>query len=943
MYPQHPHPARKDFKAVLAAELARIVVWRGNRKVSGADVPVDPQQPLATADAMRLVGLSFSGGGIRSATFNLGVLQALAQLKVLRHVDYLSTVSGGGYIGGWLSAMIYRAKGGIDDVESGLDPDKAKADAFPQKGIARLRAFSNYLTPKVSLMSADTWSLWAIWSRNTLLNLVVLIAGIAALVLLARIFGMIGLSGFGGKALEWLTVLNYLVLTATAVTFGRNIAGKGAERWRNDKWVQILVVCPALIAAFLTTGRIFASDIKDVIWTGLIISVLYGLLQALSGFPRCFLAQHDNGFARLWDVLLQIGVALASGYATASLFYGLAKLMGRWLDPAYAPWLLLTIGPPAVLLVLSLGVILNVGLMGRDIPDDIREWIGRLGAWTTIYAMGWLLVFGGAIWAPGALIWVGALAKSTITGAWVATTIGSLLAGKSSKTSGTPQEKVQDKGGISNMVLKLLVSVGPYVFMAGFVVAIALGVHELVKYPAYPAPQNAPQVLTPLVQKPVNQTQGWDEYWRAMNSQRLSTVLQALWEGRADVFANDWYAGLVDLMLLSGAIAVLMSWRVDINEFSLHHFYKNRIVRCYLGSSLDEDKRHPNPFTKFYDGDDLRLNRLDNAQFSGPFPIINATLNLSSGRNLAWQERKGASFIFTPVFSGYDTGRGDSGTSANRKIRVGIDAKDGYWPTRDVAKSNDGGIMLGTCVAISGAAASPNQGYHTSTAIAFIMTVFNVRLGWWLGNPAQSKPDWSSPTFGLPYTVMELFGTTDANSAFVNLSDGGHFDNMGLYELIRRRCRYIIVCDAEQDETLSFGGLATAIRMCRTDFGVEIKIDLSAIARKPDNRPENFSGSHCAIGTVYYPDGPHGRLIYLKSSLTGNEPADVLGYHRRVPAFPHESTADQWFDESQFESYRRLGLHIGEHVFRSAGVGIGDGKDAFFTGLDARKADGETA
>jgi hypothetical protein len=269
-------------------------------------------------------------------------------------------------------------------------------------------------------------------------------------------------------------------------------------------------------------------------------------------------------------------------------------------------------------------------------------------------------------------------------------------------------------------------------------------------------------------------------------------------------------------------------------------------------------------------------------------------------------------------------------------MRVGTKLDNAYWPTWAVAKSTDGGIMLGTSVAISGAAASPNQGYHTSTAIAFLMTVFNVRLGWWLGNPAQSKADWSSPAFGLPYTVMELFGTTDATSDFVNLSDGGHFDNMGLYELVRRRCRYIVVCDAEQDETLSFGGLATAIRMCRTDFGVEIEIQkLSAIERNPDNFPESFSGNHFAIGTIHYPNGPHGTLIYVKSSITGDEPADVIGYHKRVPLFPHESTADQWFDESQFESYRRLGMHIGEKVFSSGNAAIGDGKDAFFTGLDA--------
>jgi hypothetical protein len=143
---------------------------------------------------------------------------------------------------------------------------------------------------------------------------------------------------------------------------------------------------------------------------------------------------------------------------------------------------------------------------------------------------------------------------------------------------------------------------------------------------------------------------------------------------------------------------------------------------------------------------------------------------------------------------------------------------------------------------------------------------------------------------------------------------------MGLYELVRRKCRYIIACDAEQDEELGFGGLSTVIRMCRTDFGAEINISLSQIARKPDNKPENFSGCHYAVGDITYADGTTGSLVYLKSSLTGNdEPADVLGYHSAVPQFPHESTADQWFDESQFESYRALGYHIADKA-------LGDGR-----------------
>ncbi len=236
----------------------------------------------------------------------------------------------------------------------------------------------------------------------------------------------------------------------------------------------------------------------------------------------------------------------------------------------------------------------------------------------------------------------------------------------------------------------------------------------------------------------------------------------------------------------------------------------------------------------------------------------------------------------------------------------------GYEPT---SAFGTGGPGLGTAMAISGAAANPNQGYHTSTAVAFMLTVFDVRLGWWLANPRRpAMLPYAGPVFGFGYLVKELFGLTDARTKFINLSDGGHFDNMGLYELIRRKCRYIVVCDGEQDQDLTFEGLASAIRKCRIDFNTEICIDLDTIRKKKGKHgPAEFSEAHFALGTIYYPDDRlnPAHLLYLKSSLTGDEPADVLQYHSKEPLFPHQSTGDQWFDESQFESYRRLGLHIG--------------------------------
>jgi hypothetical protein len=182
---------------------------------------------------------------------------------------------------------------------------------------------------------------------------------------------------------------------------------------------------------------------------------------------------------------------------------------------------------------------------------------------------------------------------------------------------------------------------------------------------------------------------------------------------------------------------------------------------------------------------------------------------------------------------------------------------------------------------------------------------------------------WSkvSPGFGGKALIKEVFGMLDSSSSFLNISDGGHFENLGVYELVRRRCRIVVAVDAGCDPDYQFEDLANAIRRCWTDFGTRIDINLSAMRPKvdpndtSDDAPRR-SEMHFAIGEIDYPNAPQpGVLIYIKASLSGDESSDVLEYADRHPSFPHESTADQFFNENQFESYRELGRHIGLKVF----------------------------
>src|SRR5262249_14671547 len=158
-------------------------------------------------------------------------------------------------------------------------------------------------------------------------------------------------------------------------------------------------------------------------------------------------------------------------------------------------------------------------------------------------------------------------------------------------------------------------------------------------------------------------------------------------------------------------------------------------------------------------------------------------LNIVSTKKLAWQERKAEAFIASPLYSGTACGRSPD-SSGVLQYRGAFRRSDEYGDTN--------GISLGTALAISGAAASPNMGYHSSTTLAFLLTLFNVRLGWWLGNPGHDDKNihrGSGPRFAIAPLINEMTGNTTDLSKYVYLSDGGHFENLGLYEMVRRRCR----------------------------------------------------------------------------------------------------------------------------------------------------------
>jgi hypothetical protein len=276
-----------------------------------------------------------------------------------------------------------------------------------------------------------------------------------------------------------------------------------------------------------------------------------------------------------------------------------------------------------------------------------------------------------------------------------------------------------------------------------------------------------------------------------------------------------------------------------------------------------------------------------------PLHVINATLNNVSSTQYGRNERKAFPFTFSPLHVGSNI------LGYRRSCEYG---SDGGGPAT--------GLSLGMALAVSGAAASPAMGMYSSKARAFLLTLANARLGLWFGNPSDEKT-WqrSDPALGVGPFVRELLGLETDTNPYIYLSDGGHFENLGLWSMVARRCGLIIVSDAGCDPDYAYDDLANAVRRIRIDLGIPIEIDTSHI------RPagQGLSNAHAAIGKVLYSavdrGAQNGVLLYIKATLTGDEPVDIRNFASLDPTFPHDSTSNQFFDEARFESYRALGYH----------------------------------
>jgi len=391
-------------------------------------------------------------------------------------------------------------------------------------------------------------------------------------------------------------------------------------------------------------------------------------------------------------------------------------------------------------------------------------------------------------------------------------------------------------------------------------------------------------------------------------------------------------------LALAGAGALLLSYliylRLDITALSLHYFYRRRLCTAFalrrvlprppaeaprrLAADKQEQARGI-AIERNYD----RLTLLSETRVDGgewPTLLVCAAANISDpgatppGRHVT-------SFTFSPYSVGGPL--------------VGAMETDEY-ESAFTSRARKRDLTLPAAVAMSGAAVAPSMGKQTRRPLTFLLALGNVRLGVWVPNPrwvaattaAEAKriswvPPWRKPRAS--YLIRELFGRNRVDDRYLFVTDGGHYENLGLVELLRRGCTEIYCFDASGGE--SFSELGDAVALARSELGVEITIDPTPLIPTSQNasgtetiKEPDVASDIAVKGTFRYRDGTDGVLYYARNVMTISAPWDVRARHTEDPAFPHDPTTDQLYTDQKFESYRALGERAGMRTLHLAGV-----------------------
>ena len=804
----HEKGKRQFLEVVFKKELEEI----GKRRRALNSEKPELENDVLPCTRHGLVGLALSGGGIRSATLCLGALQALAKHGILKSVDYLSTVSGGGFIGSCLSSVMNK---------TGSEP---QGEAFPfghaageeeHAAVRHLRNSSNYLAPGGLL---DKIRIPMVVLRGILINLFMFVPILVLAVFVTEVVYVVG--HYGNirafyKVIPLLSILYFLFQVIRYPFVVRLREGANAWSWTiRDSYGRML--SKQLLALI-----ILISVVPLFLWiVGEAIDLSWERLRESLPIDHPFAVQH------LW----------------------------KWL------------GAVGILLLFMLA-----GTASEKISRASKK-ISTISSKLLLYALG--------ILGPGILF-----------GAYLVLCVLQI----SSPVLGSYTSDPDSAEAIANnadATVKIEILKAAAARTEAVAIADALirtfRQKEIILSKRASVTKESPVVWFPNTPLEINVRHPQWVIEDVENGRRY-TVRMENGENGFDLTLYPGWRSIIDgwadvIYMALGLLVFLLNWfLLDVNISASHGFFRDRLSRAYLIRE-NRDEEEAILFT-----DEQKLSELNAEGTKAPYHLINVSLNLHGSKDPNVRGRNADVLTFSKHHTG--------------------SVRSEYCQTTTLEELN-GHLNLGTALAISGAAAVPNMGLFTIKPLVFIMTLLNIRLGYWIPNPQkvnQGQHPKRGP--GPRYLLKESLGEIDALGDFLNVSDGGHLENLGVYELLRRRCELIISVDSGTDPELKCSDLTKIIRYARIDMGIEISIE------KDDLDAFNLTGGefcarHWVSGVIDYGVDGIGYLLYLKSSVTGDENPYVLDYKAQAPAFPHQSTADQFFDETQFEAYRALGFHL---------------------------------
>ena len=909
-----------------ALEEARV---RDRRELSGTT----PEAPE--------VGFALSGGGIRSATFCLGIFQALAKANLLPKIDYLSTVSGGGYFGGFFGRMYSRAGSNHSVVKAWLTPDgpsPTRSEAAPLNAspplsaqpVNWLKENGEYMTPGGG---GDMLQLVAIAARNAVtFHLVIACFVLTALLAMKLVLGAIA----SLPSLQPWLIESWSLGLWLAHYLGKDVGMVPSP---------LLDVLPVIAVLLLPPGWAYwlierkrqdsVNPLRGFLWT-LFVAILV-LLLSCSSIP-C-LPSISRGLQ--WALLVLVVGFIVILILTACAFRSAcAELHAHQLRRA-AP----------------------SGATDRGKPPGVHQWL----RW-------W--------WPPDWMLkhpdrdsnFVLSRTRSIVTD-WLTLMVEVLVT-------------VAILGLVDTLGLTLFVHIEvegtfptKWLAAAGAALAIRFG----------PA------------QRLLGRITGDGDSWLKLPTAMVVGLLALLaWitvlvltSALANAIVHDFALpqavitsfpkqAVIVLALLAGFSVLLGRTWIFVNRSSHAQLYASRLARAFLGASNPErfGKHKPSSITDPLPDDDANMLEYHQgiAKAGGPLHFINVTINQTTGvdNKTVIRDRKGIGMSVGPcslsagirnhaqlvppesnvplwhvgikpirkpgsysMFADHDSS--DAGVEAAVAAEQASNTGDAAERTIEVER-----LTLSQWIGTSGAAFSTAMGNRTALGMSLLSSFINIRLGYWWDSGRQV-------TGSIHRTLRErlpvpahLFDEITArfhgpDAKYWYLTDGGHFENMGAYELIRRRLPMIVVIDGEEDGQYSFEGFANLVRKARLDFGAEIDMlddqalkqllapslltlfgPLSSMKLAADGT--SFSTCRASLAQVRYEgrEQAESLLIYIKATVLPGDPPDIHEYRAKNPSFPQQSTGDQFFDEVQWESYRKLGEVIGTQVF--ANVDAADGR-----------------